>query len=108
MALAIMVCPRVWLGGEVREPRDRPWLRRLLERVRRGAAHRPLLVCRDGVVSSIRAVRETFRAPVPTGTGGRPRLRAWRHVLSAQVSKRDERRRVVETARRMGAGTPAR
>jgi hypothetical protein len=45
------------------------------------AAHRPLLVCPDGLVSSIRAMRETLRDPIHTGTGGRPRLRPWRHVL---------------------------
>src|SRR5467141_5421522 len=72
------------------------------------AAHRPLLVCTDGLVSSIRAVRETFRDPVPTGTEGRPRLRPWRNVLIAQVVKRYERRRMVETERRIVDGTPAR
>src|SRR3712207_5368775 len=40
--------------------------------------------------------------------GGRPRLRPWRNVLIAQVVKRYEQQRVVETARRMVAGTPAR
>jgi hypothetical protein len=53
-------------------------------------------------------MRETFRDPVHTGTGGRPQLRPWRHVLIAQVVKRSERRRVVETERRMVDGTPAR
>jgi len=108
MALAMMVRTRLWLGGEVREPRDMPLIRRLLERVRRCTAPRPLLVCTDGVVSSIRAMRETLRDPVPTGPGGRPRLRPWRQVLLAQVVKRSERRRVVETARRLLDGTPAR
>ena len=108
MALAMMVKTRLWLGGEVSERRDLPLIRRLIERVRRCAAHRPLLVCTDGLVSSIRAVRETFRDPVYTGSGGRPRLRPWRHVLIAQVVKRYERRRVVETERRIIDGTPAR
>jgi len=108
MALAIMVCTRLWLGGAVSAQRDRPLIRRLSERVRRWAAHRPLLVCPDGLVSSLRAVRERCRDPVHTGTGGRPRLRPWRHVLIAHVVKRSERRRVVETARRIVAGTPAR
>src|SRR6266853_4867494 len=108
MALAMMVGPRLWLGGEVSEQRDMPLIRRLIERVRRCAAHRPLLVCPDGLVSSIRAIRETFRDPVHTGTGGGPQLRPWRHVLLAQVVKRSERRRVVETERRMVDGTPAR
>ena len=65
MALAMMVRTRLWLGGEVSAQRDRPLIRRLIERVRRCAAHRPLLVCPDGLVSSIRAMREPFRDPVP-------------------------------------------
>jgi transposase-like protein len=108
MALAMMVKTRWWLGGEVSTPRDLPLIRRLSERVRRCAAGRPLLVCTDGVVSYSRAIRETFRDPVHTGTGGRPRRRPWRHVLIAQVVKRYERRRVVDTERRIVEGTPAR
>ncbi len=108
MALAMMVKTRVWLGGEVSEQRDMPLIRRLIERVRRCAAHRPLLVCTDGLCTYIRAIRETFRDPVRTGTGGRPRLRPWRNVLIAQVVKRYERRRVVDTERRIVDGTPAR
>jgi hypothetical protein len=108
MALAMMVKTRLWLGGEVSEQRDMTLIRRLIERVRRCAAHRPLLFCTDGLVSSIRAIRETFRDPVQTGQGGRPRLRPWRHVLIAQVVKRYEWRRVVETERRIVDGTPAR
>ena len=108
MALAMMVKTRLWLGGEVSEQRDMPLIRRLMERVRRCAARRPLLVCTDGLVSYIRAIRETFRDPVHTSTGGRPRLRRWRNVLIAQVVKRYERRRVVDTERRIVDGTPAR
>jgi len=108
MALALMVQTRLWLGGEVSAQRDLPLIRRLIERVKRCAARRPLLVCTDGLVSYIRAVRETFRDPVHTGTGGRPRLRPWRNVLIAQVVKRYERRRVVATDRRIIHGTPAR
>ena len=108
MALAMMVTTRLWLGGEVSERRDLPLIRRLIERVRRCAACRPLLVCTDGLVSYIRAIRETFRDSVHTGKGGRPRLRPWRHVFIAQVVKRYERRRVVATERRIIDGTPAR
>ena len=108
MALAMMVKTRLWLGGEVSEQRDMTLIRRLIERVRRCATHRPLLFCTDGLCSYIRAIRETFRDPVHTGMGGRPRLRAWHNVLIAQVVKRYERRRVVETDRRLVDGTPAR
>jgi hypothetical protein len=108
MALAMMVKTRLWLGGEVSAQRDLPLIRRLIERVRRCAARRPLLVCTDGLVSYIRAIREIFRDPVYTGQGGRPRLRPWRNVCIAQVVKRYERRRVVATDRRIFEGTPAR
>src|SRR2546427_9735048 len=108
MALAMMVKTRLWLGGAVSEQRDMTLIRRLIERVKRCATHRPLLVCTDGLVSYIRAIRETFRDPVHTGMGGRPRLRPWRHVFIAQVVKRYERRRVVATERRIVDGTPAR
>jgi len=108
MALAMMIKTRLWLGGEVSEQQDMPLIRRLIERVRRCAARRPLLLCTDGLVSYIRAIRETFRDPVHTGKGGRPRLRPWRHILIAQVIKRCERRRVVATERRIVDGPPTR
>ena len=108
MALARMVKTRLWLGGAVSEQRALPFIRRLSVRGSRCAAPRPLLVCTDGVVSSIRAIRATFRDPVHTGKGGRPRLCPWRHVCLAQVVKRYERRRVVATERRLVDGTPAR
>src|SRR5262249_5025775 len=108
MALAMMVKTRVWLGGGGSAPRDMTLIRRLIERVRRCAAHRPLLVCTEGLCADIRAIRETFRDPARTGKGGRPRLRPWRHVFIAPVIKRYERRRVVATERRMIDGTPAR
>jgi transposase-like protein len=75
MALAIMVQPRLWLAGESSVHRDMPLIRQLIERVRRCAAHRPLLCCTDGFVAYIRAIRETFREPQRTGAQGRPRLR---------------------------------
>jgi transposase-like protein len=48
MALAMMVRTRLWLAGEVSAHRDLPLIRRLMERVRRSAVHRPLLCCTDG------------------------------------------------------------
>jgi transposase-like protein/IS1 family transposase len=108
MAMAMMGQTRLWLGGTGSEQRDMTLIRRLIERVRRCAAHCPLLVCTDGLCTYIRAMRETFRDPVHTGKGGRPRLRPWRNVLIAQVVKRYERRRVAETDRRIVDGTPVR
>jgi hypothetical protein len=108
MALALMVSTRLWLAGAVSPHRDLALMRRLIERVRRGARHRPLLVCTDGVCSYVRAIRETFREPERRGAQGRPRLRPWRHVCIAQVVKRYQQRRVVAVERRIVAGTPAR
>jgi transposase-like protein len=108
MALAMMIGTRLWLAGEVRAHRDRTLIRRLIERVRHGAAHRPLWVCPAGLCSYIRAIRETFRDPMRTGAQGRPRLRPWRNVCIAQVVKRYVQRRVVEVERRIVDGTPAR
>jgi transposase-like protein/IS1 family transposase len=108
MALAMMIGTRLWLAGEVSEHRDMTLIRRLIQRVRRCAAHRPLLVCTDGLCAYIRAMRKTFRDPGRMGTQGRPRLRPWRHVCIAQVVKRYVQRRVVEVERRIVDGTPAR
>src|SRR5512145_1755253 len=85
MALAMMVQTRLWLAGEVSAHRDMPLIRQVIERVRRCAAHRPLLFCTDGFVAYIRAIRATFREPQRTGAQGRPRLRPWRNVCIAQV-----------------------
>src|SRR5256884_7099281 len=108
MALAMMMSTRLWLAGEVSEHRDMPLIRRLIERVRHCAAHRPLLFCTDGLCSYVRAIRETFRDPVRTGEQGRPRLRPWRNLCIAQVVKRYAQRRVVDVERRIVDGTPAR
>ena len=72
MALAMMVQTRLGRGGEVRAQRDLPLIRRLLERVRCGAVRRPLWVCTEGLVSYIRALRETFASPCTRGKAGGP------------------------------------
>jgi transposase-like protein len=108
MALAMMVRTRLWLAGEVSAHRDMTLIRRLIERVRRGAAPRPLLVWIDGLNAYVRAIRETCRDPVRTGAHGRPRQQSWKNVCMAQVVKRDAPRRVIDVERRMVDGTPAR
>ena len=107
MALALMIRMRLWLAGEVSAHRDMTLIRRLIERVRRGAA-RPLLVCIDGLNAWVRAIRETCHDPVRTGTHGHPRLHAWKHICMAQGVKRYAQRRVVDVERRMVDGMPAR
>jgi hypothetical protein len=108
MALAMMVHTRLWLAGELSTHRDLTLVRRLLARVRRCAAPRPLLVCIDGLRAYVRAIHETFRDPVRPGAHGRPRLRSWNNVCMAHVVKRSVQRRGVDVERRMVDGTPAR
>ena len=62
-----------------------PTVRRLVERVKRCAARRPLLVCTDGLVSYIRAIRETF-AILTHGQRWATAAAPWRNVLIAQGS----------------------
>ena len=107
-AWALMVSTRLWLAGAVSPHRDLSRMRRLIERVRRCALPRPLLVCTDGLCSDVRAIREPFRDPERIGAQGRPRLRPWRQVLIAQVVKRYQQRRMVAVERRIVEGTPAR
>jgi hypothetical protein len=52
----------------------------------------------------VRAIRETFRDPLHTGQRGRPRWRAWKDILVAQVVKRYAKRRVVGVTRRIIQG----
>jgi len=88
MALAMMVATRLWLAGEVSEQRSMTLIRRIMECVRHCALPRPLLVCTDGLIAYVRAIRETFRDPERTDAQGRPRLRPWCNVCIAQVVKR--------------------
>jgi transposase-like protein/IS1 family transposase len=108
MALAMMVSTRLWLAGEVSEHRDLPLIRRLIERVRACALRRTILFCTDGLCTYLRAIRETFRDAVRTGTRGRPRFRPWKSLLIAQVIKCYEKRRVVDIERRIIQGAAAR
>ena len=107
MALAMAVGTRVWLAGEVSEERNLRLLRRLLGRVRRCAARRPLLVCTDGFRAYPRAIREAFRDPQLTGKRGRPRWQGWKTLHLAQVVKHYRQRRVVSVEHRILVGPAA-
>lgn len=104
MAMALMVRPRLWLGGVVSERRDLPLIRALLRRVRRCALPWAILFCTAGLCSYVRAIRETFRDPLHTGQRGRPCWRAWKGILIAPGIKRYAKRRVVDVTRRLVQG----
>ncbi len=107
MALALAVPTRLWLGGEVSATRDLPLIVRLITRIRASAAVPTLLICVDGLVSYVTAVRRVFRQPVHTGQPGRPRLIAEAGVLLGQVVKRHAGRHLVAVERRVVQGTGA-
>ena len=79
-----------------------------MARVRHCALPRPRLRCPDGCITAGRAIRATCRAPERPGAPGRPRLRPWRNVCSAQVVKRYAQRRGGGVERRLLDGTRAR
>lgn len=88
MALAILVSPRLWLGGVVSAKRDLGLIQSLIQQVQSVALCRPLLIAVDGFASYIKAIRHSFRAPLHTGSCGRPRLIAWPDIAITQVIKR--------------------
>lgn len=107
MALVLMVSTRLWLGGVVSEKRDLALIRQLLAPLRSMALCRPLLVCVDGLASYVRAVQETFRAPLPRyGQGGRRRWVEWPNIVIAQVVKQRLAQGLV-LSRRIVQGTEA-
>jgi hypothetical protein len=108
MAWAMLVAPRLGLAGEGSAQRAMTRLRRLMARVRHCALPRPRLRCPDGCITAGRAIRATCRAPERPGAPGRPRLRPWRNVCSAQVVKRYAQRRGGGVERRLLDGTRAR
>jgi hypothetical protein len=108
LARAMLVRTRLGLAGAVSAPRDLTRMRRRIERGRRGAAPRPLLVWIDGLHADGRAIRATCRDPVRTGAHGCPRQHSWTNVGIAHGVKRSAPRRVIDVERRRVEGTPAR
>lgn len=106
-AMALAVPSRLWLGGVISPTRDLALIRTLLTQVRACACTLAVLVCVDGLVSYVRAVREVFRQRVPTGRRGRPRLVRPAGLLLAQVVKHTRKRRLVDITRRVVLGSLA-
>jgi transposase-like protein len=106
MAMALMVSTRLWLGGVVSERRDLRLARHLASQIRCIALERPLLLAVDGWKSYVRAFQQAFRTALHTGQRGRPRLRAWPHLLITQVVKHRQGRSLT-IERRIVQGTQA-
>jgi hypothetical protein len=78
---------------------------RLVERVRSCARTLAILVCVDGLASSVTAFSRVFRPPVPTGGRGRPRVIPEAGLWLGQVVKRSVKRRVASVERRVVRGS---
>jgi transposase-like protein len=104
LAMAIMVSTRLWLGGAIARKRDEHLILGLMQIVRQCALARPLLICVDGFITYVQAVRLVFRSPLPNGKRGRPWLIPWPDIHIGQVVKRYQGKRVVDVTRRMAQG----
>ncbi len=107
LATALAVTSRLWLGGVVGAHRDRHLIRALLARVRACGPTQRVLLCVDGLSSSVSQARHVFREAVQTGKPGRPRLVLPAGVLIAQAVKQYAKRRVLGVTQRVVQGTPA-
>jgi hypothetical protein len=112
LAMALAVPSRLWLGGVISPHRDGALIAALVRLVRAaatggGGIGTGLLVCVDGLASYVTAFRRAFRAPVPTGRGGRPRLVLPAGFLLGQAVKQYAGRRVTGVAHRVVCGTAA-
>ena len=105
MAMALAVPSRLWLGGVISPQRDLPLITRLVQLIRSCAGSLALLVCVDGLASSVTAFLRVCRHPVRTGRRGRPRLVLEQGLLLGQMVKRYARWRVVSVEHRVIRGT---
>jgi len=88
MAMAMAVPSRLWLGGVSSPHRDLVLITTLVQVVRSCGRSLAILVCVDGLASSVTACRHVFRDPIRTGHRGRPRLVLEEGLLLGQVVKR--------------------
>ena len=105
LARALAVPSRLWLGGVMSGHRDLVLITTLVQLICACGRSLAILVCVDGLASSVTAVRRVFRHPVRTGHRGRPRLVAELGLLLGQLVKRDVQQRVVSVERRVVRGT---
>lgn len=88
--MALMVSPRLWLGGVISARRDRELIQALTDKIRGLALCRPLLLAVEGLASYVTAFRRSFRTPLPRRAGqvGRPPLISWPDIAMVQVVKK--------------------
>jgi transposase-like protein len=87
MALALAVASGLGLGGVLSVQRDLTWITTLVRRVRAAARSLAILVCVEGLASSVTAFTRVFRHPLHPGRRGRPGLLIEPGLLIGQVVK---------------------
>ena len=107
MALALMVAPRLWLGGAISTRRDQRLVTRVVALIAASAVVAPLLLVVDGFASYIDAFRQAFRQRVHRGGRGAPRKVPWPELVIGQVVKQYSGKRVVGVTRRLRQGSSA-
>jgi len=109
MALAIWVPTRLWMGGVISPKRDLDLIQALVDKVRKMALCRPLLLAVDGLSSYLSAFRNAFRSKFPRqgGETGRCKLVSWQDIAIVQVVKQrvdgilNVERRIIQGAQDM-------
>ncbi len=104
MAMAMMVSPRLWLGGVISTRRDHALITRLVALIAACAVVAPLLLVVDGFKSYIEAFQRAFRTREHTGRRGAPRNVPWPELVIGQVVKQYCGKRVVGMQRRLVQG----
>jgi hypothetical protein len=107
MALAMAVPSRLWLGGVVSPKRELTLITAVVGMVRAAARSLAILVCVDGLASSVTAFTRVFRDPQRTGRRGRPRLVPTAGLRLGQVIKHHAGRCRTGVTRRVVRGTEA-
>jgi hypothetical protein len=102
--MALMVGTRLWLGGVLSPQRNERLIVRLIHLVRESVLSRPLPSCVDGYRAYVSAVQRVFRAPLPNGKRGRPRLIPWPDIFIGQVIKRYRTKWVIAIDCQMAQG----
>ena len=95
LAMALCVSTRLWLGAEIGQKRDTPFLMRLAERIKACAKHASLLIATDGWKAYQKAFAKVFATSERTGKAGRPRHLPWSGLVLVQTVKWVEKGRVI-------------
>ena len=105
IAMAIWVQTRLWLGCEISQRRDFHLVKSLMQRVKKCAMIKDLVIITDGFRAYFSAICMVFRQTIETKCVGRPRLKIWKELAIGQMVKQYSKGRVVGSIQRVLRGT---